>query len=460
MPIRIPPRPTTTVLSGFALGPLQNTFVDLAERDTYATNNPSWLAAYDANEFFLVSVAGTFYHRFEGAWTDASFVIQGPPGSAANLDGVPINHIPVKSSDGVNFIDSGLSVDPNTGKIITPNTIRAGVATVELGTMHGISSAGRQVVFVNRVKDIPYTPGSWSDGSQGGEWVPLTRVGGTSFTDELVQAVEDTEITNPDYAPTVPTSRRTYAFNYKASAAQTNVTVNIYLDNELVFTFGPFDMSVGENKITYSPAQDGPGFVDLESTDNYRITLTSPDGDVKVWGTAGGVPWLQLDYQEWSDKELALIEDIPTTFTSGQISDFASAVSGNAAVAANTAKVSNATHTGEVTGSTALTVQSSAISNKSLVTAANGMEVLVNDAGVLKKVNANDFLNTPVRAKAGGYTTATYSVALVNAGQMYKIPIVFTPYTLTNWQWDSGNKRFKYTGAATKEFVEIGRAHV
>ena len=48
-------------------------------------------------------------------------------------------------------------------------------------------------------------------------------------------------------------------------------------------------------------------------------------------------------------------------------------------VAANTAKVTNATHTGEVTGSGALTVDKTAISNKTLVTAAAGDHVLITD---------------------------------------------------------------------------------
>lgn len=63
-----------------------------------------------------------------------------------------------------------------------------------------------------------------------------------------------------------------------------------------------------------------------------------------------------------------------------------------AAIVANTSKVSNANHTGEVTGSTALTVHPTAISNKALVTALSGMTVLVLEAGVLKKVDAADFL--------------------------------------------------------------------
>jgi len=56
--------------------------------------------------------------------------------------------------------------------------------------------------------------------------------------------------------------------------------------------------------------------------------------------------------------------------------------------------VSNATHTGEVTGSTALTLDKTAITNKTLVTKDNADYVLISDtsdSGNLKKVLASDF---------------------------------------------------------------------
>jgi len=64
-------------------------------------------------------------------------------------------------------------------------------------------------------------------------------------------------------------------------------------------------------------------------------------------------------------------------------------------IATNNAKVTNATHTGEVTGGTTLTVDPTAISNKTLVTAASGDTLLIGDASDsnnLKKVDALDFL--------------------------------------------------------------------
>ena len=62
------------------------------------------------------------------------------------------------------------------------------------------------------------------------------------------------------------------------------------------------------------------------------------------------------------------------------------------AVALNTAKETNATHTGEVLGDTTLTLDSTAISNKTSLGALAGTEeVLVNDAGTLKKVPTSLF---------------------------------------------------------------------
>lgn len=57
------------------------------------------------------------------------------------------------------------------------------------------------------------------------------------------------------------------------------------------------------------------------------------------------------------------------------ISDFATAVSATAAVTANTAKVTNATHTGDVTGATALTIANDAVTNTKLANmAANSIK--------------------------------------------------------------------------------------
>lgn len=109
-----------------------------------------------------------------------------------------------------------------------------------------------------------------------------------------------------------------------------------------------------------------------------------------------------------SDATLQARANHTGTQTASTISDFDTEVGNNSAVAANTAKTSNATHTGEVTGGTGLTVDPTAISNKSLVTAVGADHVLIVDAtdGALKKSLISDF------ASAGGdMAAATYDPA-------------------------------------------------
>ncbi len=88
------------------------------------------------------------------------------------------------------------------------------------------------------------------------------------------------------------------------------------------------------------------------------------------------------------------------SITSSQVTDFESSVTANAAVTANTAKVSNATHTGDASGSTALTV-----------TGINGTSLAGLSTGILKNTTGT---GVPTIAVAGtDYLTPTGSAALL-----------------------------------------------
>ena len=74
--------------------------------------------------------------------------------------------------------------------------------------------------------------------------------------------------------------------------------------------------------------------------------------------------------------------------------------------ATNNAKVTNATHTGEVTGATSLTVDKTAVTNKTTTTPVAGDFILfsdTSDSGNLKKANFSDF-----GGGGGGSATAVY----------------------------------------------------
>jgi len=78
--------------------------------------------------------------------------------------------------------------------------------------------------------------------------------------------------------------------------------------------------------------------------------------------TLSGTPdYITLSGQDIIRGQIDLGTDITGTTTATSISDFDTEVSNNVSVTANTAKVTNATHTGDVTGATALTIANKAV---------------------------------------------------------------------------------------------------
>lgn len=80
-------------------------------------------------------------------------------------------------------------------------------------------------------------------------------------------------------------------------------------------------------------------------------------------------------------------------------------------IVTNNAKVTNATHTGEVTGSGALTLDKTAITNRTLVSVSNNDKILISDdsdSDNLKYVTANDLQSfIPHNGEVTGYTSLT-----------------------------------------------------
>jgi len=137
-------------------------------------------------------------------------------------------------------------------------------------------------------------------------------------------------------------------------------------------------------------------------------TADQSDAEVKTAYEAN------TDTNEFSDSEQTKLAGIATAATANDtdanlkaranhtgtqlastISDFDAEVANEAAVVANTAKVTNAIHTGEVTGGTALTVDKTAITGKTLVTAVGTDHFLIadkSDSDNLKEALVSDVL--------------------------------------------------------------------
>lgn len=113
---------------------------------------------------------------------------------------------------------------------------------------------------------------------------------------------------------------------------------------------------------------------------------TQPEVDAGINNDKFVTPLTLENNDKWSTKA-----DTSHTHTASNITDFDTEVSNNVDVVANTAKITNATHTGEVTGSTTLTLDKTAITNQSAATVATGDLVLIvdiDDSNNLKKVTA------------------------------------------------------------------------
>lgn len=143
------------------------------------------------------------------------------------------------------------------------------------------------------------------------------------------------------------------------------------------------------NGVTYTfPASDGAN----------GTQLTTNGSGVLSWGSAAGTVFSDASFRIQDDgdatKEIAFEAVNITTATTRTIT-MPDADVNLGDIATNNAKVTNATHTGEVTGATTLTVDPTAITNKTTVVPESGDFVLfsdTSDSGNLKKADVSTLL--------------------------------------------------------------------
>jgi ElaB/YqjD/DUF883 family membrane-anchored ribosome-binding protein len=138
--------------------------------------------------------------------------------------------------------------------------------------------------------------------------------------------------------------------------------------------------------------------------------------------------------------------------TASDVTDFDTEVANNSAVAANTAKVSNATHTGDVTGATALTIANGAVSEAKLNASVNASLDLADSAtqpgdlaAVATSGDYNDLSNQPDLTAFDNLSVHASEAAFPATGDIDKL------YLAT----DTG-ELFRWTGSA---YVGVSTDH-
>ena len=270
------------------------------------------------------------------------------------------------------------------------------------------------------------------------EWVDVSELGGSEGPPGSLQSLAVTDIDDPTtelnaanlatygrflYTVESPSSTDIITF-YRYDSANTEVenspyilgtldggntrwvavggkystTTSLYLDGSRTISSAEItklagveasstaDQTGAEIKSAYESEADTNAYTDSEKTQVANTETSS-----------------ELDTRDTNNRSRA---NHTGTQAASTISDFDTEVGNHTDVTANTAKVSNATHTGDVTGGTALTVASTAISGKALKSSPSGTEeVLINDAGTLKKTTAQDIADL---GSAGTYLDRSF----------------------------------------------------
>lgn len=221
----------------YRLGPTTNEFTGideataLASRDNYFSSNPSKLAVYDGNTFYLIRITYDSVVRAQGrlagGWFDYTPFLQGIPGEVASLVSVPVGELPYKLSDGT-FGGSNMRVLDN-GTILAPVGFGVESGSVTFGDVLKLSEVAGFLGIFNLLNDRQYTIVDFYTPRNAASSEPTVFHLIEPEFEFISQPVDTTNL--PDnpliYDYTVVNNARTNAIKFRTYAAMTNVRIKI-----------------------------------------------------------------------------------------------------------------------------------------------------------------------------------------------------------------------------------------
>ncbi|MDI9407806.1 MAG: hypothetical protein QM523_01005 [Candidatus Pacebacteria bacterium] len=197
-----------------------------------------------------------------------------------------------------------------------------------------------------------------------------------------------------------------------------NLAASTILGNDTGAGAAPIALTVAQVKtlLAYTPADIGAATAAQanathtgDATGATALTLATVNSNVGSFGSATQVMTQTVNAKGLTTAAASVAIAIPAS----QITDFATAVAATAAVAANTAKVTNATHTGDVTGSGALTIANDVVTNAKL---ANVATATIKGRTTAGTGDPEDLTGTQATALLDAFTSGAKGLAPASGG--------------------------------------------
>lgn len=291
---------------GYQVGPVENAFegVDLvaaqAARDAYFASNPTKLAAYDSNPFFLIRLTygatTNAEYRMAGAWVDYTPFLQGLPGEVASLTNVPVGELPYKTLDGT-FAGSRMRV-LDDGSLLAPPGFGVESGSVKFGDVLLLSEAAGFLSISNLINDRQYTILDYYTPRTAASAVPTAFMGTAPAFSFVAQSDDTVNLTTDplffDY--TIQNTGRTYSLFMRAFAAMSNVRIKItQISNGVALKYVPskeawetevggLEWVIGDNTFDFG---DTPLIFTTGQQIRFEIRATT----MALKGNASGIPY-------------------------------------------------------------------------------------------------------------------------------------------------------------------------
>jgi len=301
---------------GYRLGPTVNTFdgvdataAELA-RDNYFTANPSKLAVYDGNSFYLIRLTYTTVEgsatraqgRLGAAWFDYTPFLMGLPGEVASLIDVPVGEIPYKTISGT-FAGSNMRV-LGDGSILAPAGFKVESGSITFGEALTLSEVSGFLGISNHINGNLYTVVDFFTPPDGVSSEPHIFFLTSAQTEFVAQATDTTNI--PDnplvFNYSIQNTARSHSLKFRTYGAMTNVRAKIslvsngvalkYFPNRQAWEegFGGINWALGDNVV---PFGDSP--LNLEAGMLVKFEIYADTVSLK--GNASGIPYFSAMIQ-------------------------------------------------------------------------------------------------------------------------------------------------------------------